>query len=107
MPSPVSLPRVDDSAPPSLTGSSRKEFPSPTGTMQCFDSLSPLSPHFVSFVWRYQPVRLFSLLQQVRRRPVAWSFRVWQPHEPAKRLETTGSPKFLGNPSVPMPCSPT
>jgi hypothetical protein len=46
---------------------------------------------------------------QVRRRPGAGSFRVWQP--PAKpvikEMATYGRPKFLGNPCAPMPCSLT
>jgi hypothetical protein len=37
----------------------------------------------------------------------AWSFRVWQPHATRCGLETAGTPKFLGNPCVPMPCSST
>ena len=37
------------------------------------------SPHFVSFAWRYHPVRLCSFLPQARRRLGAWSFRDWQP----------------------------
>ncbi len=67
------------SAPPSLTGSSRSEFPGTDGTMRCSDALPLLSPHFVSFVWRYHPVRLSSFLPQARRRLGARSFCDWQP----------------------------
>src|SRR5262249_38524374 len=38
--------------------------------------------------------------------PRTWSFAVWQPHA-SFRMETTGPPKFLGNPGVPTPWSPT
>ena len=43
------------------------------GTMKCSDLLSPISPRFVSFAWRYRAVRLCSF-PQARRRLEAWSF---------------------------------
>ncbi len=66
---------------PSLpsTGSPQVRFPGFTGTMKECDSPPSVSPRFVSFAWRYHPVRLCSSLPQVRRRLGAWSFRVWQP----------------------------
>ena len=60
-------------------------FPRFTATMGRCDFLTAISPHFVSFAWRYQPLRLCSSLQQARRRPVARSFRVWQPQTPVKK----------------------
>ncbi len=54
-------------------------FPWFAGTTKYSDSLPSVSPRFVSFAWRYHPVRLCSSLPQVRRRLGAWSFRVWQP----------------------------
>src|SRR5207245_2794152 len=43
------------------TGFPRSEFPGFSGTMRRSDVPPPLSPHFVSFVWRYHLVRLFSV----------------------------------------------
>ena len=53
-------------------------FPCFHGTMKCSDLLSPISPRFVSFAWRYRAVRLCSF-PQARRRLEAWSFMDWQP----------------------------
>jgi hypothetical protein len=60
-------------------GSRRSLFPCFVGTMRRSDALPSLSPRFVSFAWRYHPVRLCSFLPQARRRLGAWSFRDWQP----------------------------
>jgi hypothetical protein len=81
-------------------------FPCFYGTMKCSDLLSPISPRFVSFAWRYHAVRLCSF-PQARRRLGAWSFVTGNPEPDSVDTETTGTPKFLGNPNVPTPCSPT
>jgi hypothetical protein len=89
-------------------GSGWLPFPGFRGTMRRSDALPLLPPHFVSFAWRYHPLRLCSSLSWTRRRPGAWSFRSgnsaarW-----SSGVETTGTPRFLGNPNVPMPCSVT
>jgi hypothetical protein len=63
------------------------------------DFLTSIPPHFVSFAWRYhQSTRLFSSLPQPPSadcgpgvvRPVSPSGSYY--------VETSGSPKFLGNP---------
>ena len=43
-------------------GSRRVQFSWFPGTMECSDALSPFSPRFVAFAWRYPPVRLSSSL---------------------------------------------
>jgi len=60
------------------SGSSRHEFSGFHGTMRHSDTPPAVSPRFVSFAWRYHTL-----------------------------VETVGSPKFLGNPLVPMPSSLT
>src|SRR4051794_13436770 len=47
--------RSRDAAPPSLHGVREGPFPRFTAPTKCSDSLSPLSPRFVSFAWRYHP----------------------------------------------------
>ncbi len=42
-----------DAAPPSLHGVREGSFPRFNATMRRCDSLPPISPHFVSFAWRY------------------------------------------------------
>jgi len=42
-----------DAAPPSLHGVREGSFPRFSATMRRCDSLPPISPHFVSFAWRY------------------------------------------------------
>ncbi len=44
---------VYNAAPPSLHGVREGPFPRFDATMRCCDSLTPVSPHFVSFAWRY------------------------------------------------------
>jgi hypothetical protein len=44
---------------------------------------------------------------QARRQPGARSFTVWQPPRQLVRDGVAGSPRFLGNPYVPTPCSST
>ena len=45
--------RSRDAAPPSLHGVWEGPFPRFTATTKCSDSLPSISPHFVSFAWRY------------------------------------------------------
>ena len=45
--------RSRDAAPPSLHGVREGPFPRFTATTECSDSLPSISPHFVSFAWRY------------------------------------------------------
>ena len=89
------------------TGSSRTEFACFVGTMRCSDLLPPVSPRFVSFAWRYPPrASVFAPFRpDADRGP--WSFRVWQLHAKVCGGGTAGSPRFLENPVVPMPCSRT
>ncbi len=44
---------ASNAAPPSLHGVREGPFPRFLATMRCCDSLTPISPHFVSFAWRY------------------------------------------------------
>jgi hypothetical protein len=61
-------------------GSLRVRFSWFGGTMGCSDALGPCRRASFAFAWRYPPVRLSLSLPAARRRPRAWSFRVWQPH---------------------------
>ena len=79
------------------TGFPRIEFPGFNGTMECSDARSPLRPHFVSFAWPYHPLRLCSLLT-ARRRPEARDFRSGNPPIQSGEMETTGPPRFPGDP---------
>ena len=76
--------------------------------MQCSDFPTPVPPHFVAFAWRYHPSRLSSFLladPTPVRRPGGFG---WAPPKAScLEMETTGSPTFLGNPGVHMPCSKT
>ena len=53
MPSAWVRPPVCNAAPPSLHRVREGPFPRFNATMRCCDSLSPVSPHFVAFAWRY------------------------------------------------------
>jgi hypothetical protein len=53
MPSAWVRPSVRDALPPSLHGVQEGPFPRFCTTMERCDSLSPVSPHFVAFAWRY------------------------------------------------------
>ena len=65
----------------------------------------PLSPRFVAFAWRYHPCVLFA---PSGRDAQPWARGVGIPvPEPDMSVETDGSPKFLGTPRVPWPCSST
>ena len=76
------------------------EFPSFNGTIKRYDFLSPIPPHFVSFAWRYLGcTRWFA----PRRTSAPSRPGVGNPVlPPGIAEETTGSPKFLGNPNCPF-----
>jgi hypothetical protein len=106
----VSHQRVHDPAPrfpPSGPGGTRP----PTSTVLSgrYDFLPPFPPHFVAFAWRYHSGRLIFASVSPRRhsRPTrsVWDAATPQPRYP---VETTGSPKFSGNPHCPfaMFCDP-
>ena len=80
-------------------------FPWLDGTMRRCDSLPPISPHFVSFAWRYHRC-------VPRSSPPAPDTEPWINLELVSRvsgrhcsMETAGSPKFPGNPRDHSPCS--
>jgi len=50
-------PSFHDAAPPSLHGVREGPFPRFDATMRRSDSLPSVSPHFVSFAWRYHSLR--------------------------------------------------
>ncbi len=97
-------PPVHDAAPPSLHGVREGPFPRFFTTMGHCDSLSSISPRFVSFAWRYHRCVPCSS-------PAAQDLAGDQPGvfnpvlQPAVTMETARSPKFPGNPNDHSPCS--
>ena len=95
---------VHDAAPPSLPGVREGSFPRFIATMRYCDSLPPISPHFVSFAWRYHrcdrcsppPTRDRAVDQPGVGKPGL---------QPAVTTETAGSLRFPSDPHVPAPCS--
>jgi len=83
------------------TGSSGASSPASAVLSRRYDSLPPVPPHFGAFVWRYLRVHSFSSLPggRVHRRGLELVTR-----SPGRELaeETTGSPRFLGNPDCPF-----
>ena len=81
--------------------------------MGCSESPPPIPPRFVAFAWRYHDCeaafcvrpwgRARRWTSQQRR---AWGLICRLPL-PAMVVETTGIPRFLGNPGVDVPCSST
>ena len=96
--------RLRDAALPSLHGVQEDVFPRFSGTMECSDSLPPISPRFVAFVWRYHRLRR-NLLPAIATRDRGHRGVGRPGPEPEMTMEAAGSPRFLGNPCVPMPCS--
>jgi hypothetical protein len=80
------------------------QFPRVIGTMRRSDPLPSVSPHFVAFAWRYHGLRP-SLLPATGTRGRGLRGVGIPGPEPDRSVEAAGSPRFLGNPSVPMPCS--
>ena len=83
------------------TGSSGASSPASAVLSRRYDSLPPIPPHFVAFVWRYLRVHSFSSLPggRVRRRGPELLTR-----SPGRDLteEATGSPRSLGTPECPF-----
>ena len=80
------------------------KFPRLNITMERSDSLPLISPHFVSFAWRYHrssPVRPHQLGTEL------WINLelVSRDSKPAVTTETSGSLRFPSDPRVPAPCS--
>ena len=108
MPTHRSFQTLRTPASPSLHRVPAGRFPGFTSTTGRSDSLPPVPPHFVAFAWRYRSLR--SSLRS-RRRPSATAAGqgFLCPGYPSVRVsaEAAGPPRFLGNPTVRMPCSPT
>jgi hypothetical protein len=80
-------------------------FPCFTGTMRRSDILPALPLRSVALAWRYRGCTRISLpRRRVQRRGPGVGKPV--PHRPWS-AETAGTPRFLGNPPVPLPCSST
>ena len=76
--------------------------------MRRSDILLPLPPRFVSLRLAVPPLAPVFGLLQTRRRPAGLELCCLAAPPPASvEVEKTGSPKFLGNPRVPTPCSQT
>ena len=87
-------PSLSTDASLSSTGSSRASSPASTVLSKRYDFLLPVSPHYVSFAWRYLGVTrcVRSLADECTAK--AWS---WSPGVSSRDVaeEATGSPKFL------------
>ena len=96
--------RSHNAVPPSLHGVREGPFPRFDATMGPCDSLTSISPRFVSFAGRYHRGVPCSS-------PSAQDTAVDQPGvgkpvlRPAITMEAAGSPKFPGNPRDHSPCS--
>ena len=107
MHSPCFPPTVHDRHLLPSPGSRWNLFPCFSGTMRCSDSLSPVTPHFVSFARRLPslaPVFVAPAKSDADLGPGGLGLAPPQRPVP-KEMETAGRPKFLGNPDVPAPCS--
>ena len=71
------------------------------------DSQPPVSPRFVAFAWRYHRLRRLFAPGGRRRAAEGIGELVFRSPEPDRTVETTGSPRFMGNPLDHCPCSPT
>jgi len=89
------------------TGSRRVQFAGFHGTMRHSDSLPPSRRASLCFAWRYHALRRF--FRSRRPRTLDRGPGVGVPVSPAgiSAWRGPGRPKFLGDPRVPMPCSPT
>jgi len=95
------------------TGSPRKGFPCFGGTMGCSESLPPIPPRVVAFAGGTTTTRPCFVSGRLAA-PAARPRKGGGPGVclagcpmPALVVETTGIPRFLGNPNVDVPCSPT
>jgi len=83
-------------------------FPCFVGTIRCSDSLTSLPPRFVSFAWRYPACRGgFVSPNRSHGRTIRPGVFVAGGPFRLLRVETSGPPRFLGNPGVSMPRSST
>jgi hypothetical protein len=71
------------------------EFPSFNGTIKRYDFLLLVSPHFVSFAWRYLGALVVFAPWQTSELPEPGVVNPVLRRDVAE--EATGSPKFLGN----------
>ena len=98
----ASFPRLSLLADTSLpsTGSSGASSPVSTVLSKRYDFLPPVPPRFVAFAWRY-----LGCTRSVRSSVDECAAEAWScsPGDSGREIteETTGSPKFLGNPNSP------
>ena len=92
--------RPTDASLPS-TGSSGASSPASAVLSRRYDLLPPVPPHFVSFAWRYLRVHSFSSLLAGRMHRRGLELLTRSPGRDFAE-ETTGSPRFLGNPKCPF-----
>ena len=90
---------VDASLP--STGSSEASSPASTVLSKRYDILPSVPPRFVPFAWRYLAFTRSVRSSADECAAEAWS---WSPGDSGREFheETTGSPKFLGNPDCPF-----
>src|SRR5438105_12199110 len=94
--------------PPSLHRVLSGQFPGFTSTAGHSDCLPPIPPRFVAFAWRYRSLRSrFAPVGGRAQPPQARGFLYPAVPRAGHRAETAGPPRFLGNPTVHMPCSST
>ena len=94
--------------PPSLHRVLSGQFPGFTSTAGHSDCLPPIPPRFVAFAWRYRSLRsCFAPVGGRAQPPQARGFFYPAVPRAGHRAETAGPPRFLGNPTVHMPCSST
>jgi len=94
--------------PPSLHRVLSGQFPGFTSTAGHSDCLPPIPPRFVAFAWRYRSLRSrFAPVGGRAQPPQARGFFYPAVPRAGHRAETAGPPRFLGNPTVHMPCSST
>ena len=96
---PRSVLSADASLP--FTGSSGASSPASTVLSQRCDFLPSIPPRFVAFAWRYLGCTRSFRSSADECAAKAWS---WSPGGSSREdaEETTGSPKFLGNPNCPF-----
>ena len=89
--------------PPLATAGGRS--PASSVLSRRYDFLPPIPPHFVSFVWRYLGCTRCFRSPADECAAEAWS---WSPGISGRDVaeETTGSRKFLGNPTCPFAHAP-
>jgi hypothetical protein len=94
---PPTVPQSDASLPSPRSGWSRSR--ASTVLSRRYDFLPPFPPHFVAFAWRYH-VGASCFRSHRPRTPRQWTGGLWvrRTPGPSDPVETTGSPKFLGNP---------